>query len=218
MIQKPEDINIRAYEDHSYELKHEIKPEEIYKKDFKAVGFDDRVEKSFELITRYLDEKTMGCIRYPKTSEKEDEEGFQWFMQNKENYYYDEKKKKIDEFKTNSSPRFRIQTQIKEALPPLKNGEIPWLSATSADKTTKQKQGQNFGVTGRKEEYTVRIISNSRPGYNPNFPEYDIEVLDDPKYKNKQCKLTAHKRESLRIGDEVKATLYKGTIFNLKRK
>lgn len=218
MIQKPEDINIRAYEDHSYELKHEIKPEEIYKKDFKAVGFDDRVEKSFELITRYLDEKTMRCIRYPKTSEKEDEEGFQWFMQNKENYYYDEKKKKIDEFKTNSSPRFRIQTQIKEALPPLKNGEIPWLSATSADKTTKQKQGQNFGVTGRKEEYTVRIISNSRPGYNPNFPEYDIEVLDDPKYKNKQCKLTAHKRESLRIGDEVKATLYKGTIFNLKRK
>ena len=58
-------------------------------------GYQDR-RQTFELMTRYPDVETMAGIHYPKTGEKDEEEGFQWFMGNKKNYKYIDRERRID--------------------------------------------------------------------------------------------------------------------------
>lgn len=127
-IESAKKIVVRVFDKNGY--KSETKTDEELKKiqteTFEKMGFDINAEKSFELMTRYLDDASMRCVQYPNSSNEKNEEGFQWFVKNKRNHRYNSREKKV-EHSIGNSPRLRIQTEIRNNLPQIDKGEIPWL-------------------------------------------------------------------------------------------
>lgn len=225
-IDNARDVSIRMFDEKGYHCTHMDDLEKIHQSTFEELGMDTRTEKPFELITRYLRAEEMACIHYPRTGDKEDEEGFQWFMKNKVYHKYIDKDKKVDPLRPDRSPRFRIQTEIKNSLPTLDGGEVPWLPSDpeAADDQNREK-GRNDNRRREKERtaqetkkaYRVRITSQRRPARNEYFYEYDIEVLSEPALNRRRNIITAHKSVSLKPGDEVEAVMFREGIFNLKQ-
>lgn len=143
-VKGPEAVMIRQFDENGYRCTPKNCLEEIRRSTFAGLGLDTEAEKPFELITRYLEPDEMACIHYPKTGEKEDEEGFQWFMKNKAYYEY---KWKTKSYRQTSSPRLRTQTQIQNELPSLESGTIPWLPAEPAAGDS-QRAGRGGGQKG----------------------------------------------------------------------
>ena len=112
--------------------------------------FDGNAVKQFELMTRYLSDLDMSIIRYPCT-EKEDEEGFQWFVNNRGNYAY---RQSSGKFESVSSPNTRKQTRIHQSLLGIESGEIPRMSKEAP------KESKEYG--GKKGGY--RSAHGNRPG------------------------------------------------------
>lgn len=202
-VEEPSDVCIRIFDENGYRCVHKENLEKIRSGSFEALGLDSRTKKAFERITGYLAEDVMKSIYYPKTGESDEEEGFQWFMKNKTYHKYKDREKRIDRGNLDNSPRFRIQTEIRNSLPSLEE-DPPWLPS-------------NHGEVNKTQNiYQVRITSKNRQAKSKNFWEYDIEVLNDSEFKNKKCTMTARKSRKLKTGDEKQAVLFKGTIFNLK--
>ena len=155
------DVSIRMFNASGYISTHKEDLEKIHLSSFKELGLDTRTEKPFELITRYLDEESMRGIYYPKTGETDEEEGFQWFMGNKTYHKYIDREKRIDPNAKDNSPRFRIQTEIRNDLPILENGEIPWLPSNPA---ANERHMQNQYGTPQQNRYgntpTSRIVGS----------------------------------------------------------
>ena len=237
---------IRQFDEKGYRCTPKNGLEEIRRSTFAGLGLDTGVEKPFELITRYLEPDEMACIHYPKTGEKEDEEGFQWFMKNKAYYEY---KWKTKSYRQTSSPRLRTQTQIQNELPSLESGTIPWLPAEPAAGDSQragrgggqrnrdyaqnsrksgrfgQEDGRNSRENGSRNDarqepqktYIVRITSGKPQNWSENYWKYNIEVLNDPELAKRKCILTERKGRVRQPGEEIEAVLHKGTIFNVKR-
>ena len=133
-VNGPGDIAIRTFDENGYNYVQKEDPRKIQSCTFEELGLDTRVETSFELITRYLDAEAMAGIHYPKTGAAKDEEGFQWFMQNKLHHKINARefrnsKKCIIIEGADSSPQTRMQTELRNSLPQLDEGKIPWIKA-----------------------------------------------------------------------------------------
>ena len=219
-VEDSSDVSIRVFDKSGYKCLHKDL-REISSSSFEDLGLDPGAKRPFELITRYLDEEAMENISYPKTGKADDEEGFQWFAENKIYHKYLDKEKRIDQKNTDKSPKFRIQTKIKTALPAVDEGKIPWITVNSEKNKSRYHDKPNEEKIHAAEKpqkiYSVRITSKNRQAKNEKYWEYDIEVLNDPEFKNKKCIMTAHKSRQLEIGDEETAVLFKKTIFNIRR-
>lgn len=225
-IDNARDVSIRMFDEKGYHCTHMDDLEKIHQSTFEELGMDTRTEKPFELITRYLRAEEMACIHYPRTGDKEDEEGFQWFMKNKVYHKYDKKTRQVGFVDPGGVAAARIQMEVKTSLPTLDGGEVPWLpSDPQAVSEKKPDKGRNDNRKKEKDRtawepkktYRVRITSQSRPARNEYFYEYDIEVLSEPALNKKSNIITAKKKIFLKPGDEVEAVMFREGIFNLKQ-
>ena len=200
------DISVRKFHEGVYECTHEIIPEKIQECLFTELGLDTRIEQTFELMTRYPDVETMAGIHYPKTGEKDEEEGFQWFMGNKKNYKYIDKERRIDISRSDHSPRYRIQTRILNELPALEAGKLPWLPANpeSGERTGRKPYdyhgqsrrgdaGFSERLTGRVKFFNPdqnygRIIGEDQKEYKITVNQYNPDIL--PEELQKGCTVT----------------------------
>lgn len=95
---------------------------------------------------------------------------------------------------------------------------IPWLPTDSAaDSRRKETKRSRDAFQQTQKSYKVRIISKNRQTRNENYWEYNIEVLDDPKFAKRKCILTERKGKVRKLEEQIEAKSYKGTIFNVKQ-
>lgn len=126
-------------------------------------------------------------IMYPRELDKNKNEFiYTWFAQNRKN---------ADSVKILPEPN-----EIKDKKKALRG---QW-----NDKEDKN-QKVNEGV------YRVRVVSEGRQAKNINYWEYDIEVLNAPKFQKCRCTMTAHKKIKVKKGEECEAKLFKGTKFDI---
>ncbi len=205
-VDSQNDISVRKFHEGVYECTHEIIPEKIQECLFTELGLDTRIEQTFELMTRYPDVETMAGIHYPKTGEKDEEEGFQWFMGNKKNYKYIDRERRIDISRSDHSPRYRIQTRILNELPALEAGKLPWLPANpESGERTGRKPYDHHGqsrrgdagfserLTGRVKFFNPdqnygRIIGEDQKEYKITVNQYNPDIL--PEELQKGCTVT----------------------------
>lgn len=186
-VKDQKDISIRVFDEEGYRVTQKIgnapiDPEEIHKSSFKALKLDEKAEKPFELITRYLEDEDMKRIHYPKIDDGKEEEGFQWFGKNKV-YHELGVNNKVKGTKMDNSPKSRLQIEIKNELPVLDEGNIPWIS-TSGDRRIfgtvkffdKDKNYGYIAVEDSSDDYKISLGK-----YNPNIHAGDLR---------KGCKVT----------------------------
>lgn len=186
-VKDQKDISIRVFDEEGYRVTQKIgnaliDPEEIHKSSFKTLKLDKKAEKPFDLITGYLEDEDMKRIHYPKTDGEKEEEGFQWFVENKVYHKLGDNNKMIGAKKDNS-PKSRLQIEIKNELPVLNEGNIPWLSTSGEQRilgTVKFfDKDKNYGYIAVKDstyDYQIKIGR-----YNPDVHVEDLQ---------KGCKVT----------------------------
>ena len=186
-VKDQKDISIRVFDEEGYRVTQKngnapIDSGEIHKSSFKALKLDEMAEKPFELITRYLEDEDMKRIHYPKTDCEKDEEGFRWFVENKV-YHKLGANNKIIGTKRDNSPKSRLQIEIKNELPVLDEGNIPWISTSGEQRISgtvkffdKDKNYGYIAVEGSTYDYQIKIGR-----YNPDVHAEDLQ---------KGCKVT----------------------------
>lgn len=189
------DLSIRVFDGEGYRVTQRIgnapiDPEGIHKSSFKTLKLDERAEKPFELLTRYLADEDMKRIHYPKTDDGKEEEGFQWFGENKV-YHKLDNNNKMKGTKMDNSPKSRLQIEIKNALPVLDEDNIPWilfgrdqrLSSGSDQRISGTvkffDKDKNYGYIAAEDSSNDYKISLGK--YNPNIHAEDLR---------KGCKVT----------------------------
>lgn len=174
------DISVRVFDKEGYSITQKIgneliDPEAIRKSSFKTLKLDEKAEKPFELITRYLEDKDMKSIHYPKTDDEKDEEGFQWFEANKV-YHKFGSDSKIKGMEIDNSPKSRLQIEIKNELPALDGGDIPWILSDRDQRVSGTvkffDKDKNYGYIAVKDSSNDYKISLGK--YNPNIRAEDL--------------------------------------------
>lgn len=80
-------------------------------------------------------------------------------------------------------------------------------------RTEPPKQAGHPRQTGG-QEYQAVVISSGQSGSNENYLIYEIQIVDNEHYGNRDCTMSAHRTSSFQIGQKVKVKRYKGTRFN----
>lgn len=186
-VKDQKDISIRVFDEEGYRVTQKIgnapiDPEEIHKSSFKALKLDEKAEKSFEMITRYLEDEDMKRIHYPKIDGEKKEEGFRWFGENRVYHKFSDNNK-MEDMEMDSSPKSRLQIEIKNALPVLDEGNIPWILFDRDQRISgtvkffdKDKNYGYIAVEDSSDDYKVSLGK-----YNPDIHAGDLR---------KGCKVT----------------------------